>query len=150
LFGHEMGALPGAESTYPGAFERAHGGTLFIDELSELPMDLQQRLLRAIERGEIQRLRGQGPVRVDVRVVAAASGDIKAQVEAGKFRDDLYYRLAEIRLDLAPLKDRPEDIPALVTHFFAKYSEQIGNTGSKAKRLAPGALQALQRYAFPG
>jgi DNA-binding NtrC family response regulator len=107
-------------------------------------------LLRAIERGEIQRLRGQAPVRVDVRLVAAASSDIKSLVEQGKFRDDLYYRLAEIRLDLPLLKDRPEDIPALVSHFFAKYADQIVATGSTAKRLAPGALQALQRFTFPG
>lgn len=150
LFGHEVGAFPGADTVYQGAFERANGGTLFLDELAQLPMDLQQRLLRAIERGEILRLGGQQPVRIDVRVVAAAPSDIKSLVEQGKFRDDLYYRLAEIRLDLPPLKDRLEDIPALAAQFFSKYADQISGTGSKAKRLAPGALQALQRYAFPG
>jgi DNA-binding NtrC family response regulator len=150
LFGHEAGALQGADATYAGAFERANGGTLFLDELSELPLELQPRLLRAIERGEIQRMQGQAPVQVDVRVVAATSRDIGELVDQGKFRADLYYRLAEIRIDLPPLAERKEDIPVLVTDYFRRYAEQIAATGSKAKRLAPAALAQLQRYDFPG
>lgn len=150
LFGHEAGAMAGADAPYPGAFERAQGGTLFLEELNELPLDLQPRLLRAIERGEIQRFRGQAPVRVDVRLVAASSVDIKALVADGKFRDDLYYRLAEIRIDLPPLEERPEDIPALAQAFFQRYRDQIEATGSKASRLGSGALIALERYPFPG
>ena len=150
LFGHEAGALEGAEATYPGAFERARGGTLFLEELDALPLDLQPRLLRAIERGEIQRLSGRGPVRVDVRLVAAAAVDIKEKVEDGGFRDDLYYRLAEIRLDLPPLKERVEDIEVIAEHFFERHREELLATGSRARRLGPGALLQLQRYAFPG
>jgi two-component system, NtrC family, response regulator AtoC len=150
LFGHEAGALAGAEAPYPGAFERASGGTLFLDELNQLPLDLQPRLLRAIERGEIQRLRGHAPVRVDVRVVAATAVDMKALVEQAKFRDDLYYRLAEIRIDLPPLKDRVEDVPALVDRFFQKYGGEIAETGSKARGVSQSALAQLQRYSFPG
>jgi DNA-binding NtrC family response regulator len=150
LFGHEQGALPGADATYAGAFERASGGTLFLDELDQLPLELQPRLLRAVERGEIQRLRGDRPVRVDVRVIAASSGDLKALVDKGMFRSDLYYRLAVIRLDLPPLRDRSQDVPRLVETFFQRFGEELVATGAHARKLSVGALAQLQRYEFPG
>jgi len=150
LFGHEQGALPGADQTYAGAFERASGGTLFLDELDQLPLELQPRLLRAVERGEIQRLRGDRPVRVDVRVIAATSGDLKEMVDEGKFRGDLYYRLAVIRLDLPPLRERTQDIARLVEAFFVRSGDELAATGAKAKKLSVGALNQLQRHEFPG
>ena len=150
LFGHEKGALPGAESTYAGAFERASGGTLFLDELSELPLELQPRLLRAIERGEIERLGGHDPVRVDARLVAATGFEIKDRVESGQFRSDLYYRLAVIHLDLPPLRDRVDDIPILVQDFFERHSQELQALGAKARRLSQGGLGQLQKYTFPG
>lgn len=150
LFGHEKGAVDGADDAYAGAFERANGGTLFLDELSELPLELQPRLLRAIERGEIQRQKGQAPIQVDVRVIAATSRDIGELVDQGKFRADLFYRLAEIRVDLPNLVDRKDDLPVLVADFFRRYEAQIAATGSKARKLAPAALAQLSRYDFPG
>jgi DNA-binding NtrC family response regulator len=150
LFGHEQGALPGADAVYAGAFERASGGTLFLDELEQLPLELQPRLLRAVERGEIQRLRGDRPVRTDVRVIAAAAVDLKDLVDSGKFRSDLFYRLAAIRIELPPLSDRLQDIPLLVENFFTKHADELRAMGSRAKKLSSSALAQLQRYEFPG
>lgn len=150
LFGHEQGALPGADATYAGAFERASGGTLFLDELDQLPLELQPRLLRAVERGEIQRLRGDRPVRVDVRVVAAVTEDLKSLVDAGKFRSDLYYRLAVIRLELPPLRDRVQDLPLLVQTFFKRHADELRTTGARAKKVSSAAMAQLQRYEYPG
>ena len=103
-----------------------------------------------MERGEIQRLRGDRPVRVDVRVIAASSGDLKALVDKGMFRSDLYYRLAVIRLDLPPLRDRSQDVPRLVETFFQRFGEELVATGAHARKLSVGALAQLQRYEFPG
>lgn len=150
LFGHEEGALPGAEATFAGAFEHASGGTLFLDQLDQLPLELQPRLLRAVERGEIQRLRGDRSVRVDVRVVASSTADLKALVDANKFRGDLYYRLAVIRIDLPPLRDRSQDISVLVQSFFSRFGKELTDNGAKAKRVSVGALAQLVRYDFPG
>ncbi len=150
LFGHERGAFQGADEAYAGAFERADGGTLFLDEVHELPAELQPRLLRALERGEIQRLRGSQPIRVNTRVVAAVSADVQARVDDGRFRDDLYYRLAVIRVDLPPLRDRKEDIPAIVEHFFEHNAEELTAMGVRARRLSAGALTQLRSHDFPG
>ena len=150
LFGHEPGAFDGATEAYAGAFERAAGGTLFLDEVHELPIELQPRLLRALERGEIQRLRGNNPIRVNTRVVAAVPSNIQELVEQGKFRDDLYYRLAVIRLDLPALKNRIEDVPVIAKDFFERYGPELGEIGAKADRVSSGALQQLANYDFPG
>jgi DNA-binding NtrC family response regulator len=117
LFGHEKGAFTGAVAARPGAFERADGGTVFLDEIGELPLELQRRLLRVLERREVQRLGGRGPTSVDVRVVAATHRPLEEEVNLGRFRADLFYRLSVLRVDVPPLRERREDIPVLVQHF---------------------------------
>jgi DNA-binding NtrC family response regulator len=148
LFGHERGALEGADTTYAGAFERANGGTVFLDEINAVPIELQPRLLLAAERGEIQRLGGDRAVRVNVRVVLAASSDLSASVKQGRFRDDLYYRV--IRIDLPPLRERVEDIAPMIEAFFTRYGDELKATGARARKVSAGALAQLQRYEFPG
>lgn len=150
LFGHEKGAFTGADEAYAGVFERAHGGTLFLDELGELPLELQPKLLRALERGEIQRLRGDRAIRVDVRVVGATNRDLHQMVEGGRFRGDLYFRLAVIQIALPSLRDRREDLALIVDEFFRRYGPDLEETGAKGRRLGSGALAQLQKYAFPG
>ena len=150
LFGHEKGAFTGADQAYAGVFERADGGTLFLDELGELPIELQPKLLRALERQEIQRLRGDKIIRVNVRVVGATNRDLHQMVQDGSFRGDLYYRLAVIRIELPALRDRNEDLPLIVDEFFRRYGPELEETGARAQRLGPGALAALERYAWPG
>jgi DNA-binding NtrC family response regulator len=119
LFGHERGAFTGADRKRTGAFERAHGGTLFLDEVGELPLELQPSLLGVLERGRFRRVGGDIEIEVDVRVVSATHRDLRSEVNRGAFRADLYYRLAVARLVLPPLRERPEDLPALVAHFTA-------------------------------
>jgi two-component system, NtrC family, response regulator GlrR len=119
LFGHKRGAFTGALADHAGAFETAHGGTLFLDEIGELPHELQPALLRALEAGEIQPVGETQPRRVKVRIVAATNREIEDEVRAGRFREDLYYRLAVVKLVVPPLRDRPEDIPVLARHFAA-------------------------------
>jgi transcriptional regulator with GAF, ATPase, and Fis domain len=119
LFGHERGAFTGADARYQGAFERANGGTLFIDEVGELPMPLQPKLLRVLERRELTRVGGKEVVPIDVRVIAATHRDLRLEIEANHFREDLYFRLAQVRVVLPPLRARPEDIPDLAHHFCA-------------------------------
>ncbi|MCK6550956.1 sigma 54-interacting transcriptional regulator [Myxococcota bacterium] len=150
LFGHEKGAFTGADQAYAGVFERADGGTLFLDELGELPLELQPKLLRALERGEIQRLRGDKTIRVNVRVIGATNRDLNEMVQEGRFRGDLYYRLAVIRIQLPALRDRINDLPLIADEFFRRYGSELRETGAKAMRLGPGALGALERYTFPG
>ena len=150
LFGHERGAFTGADQAYAGVFERAHGGTLFLDELGELPVELQPKLLRALERGEIQRLRGDSTIRVNVRVIGATNRDLQQMVEAATFRGDLYYRLAVIRLALPALRERTGDIPLIVEEFFRRHGNELIDTGVRARRVGPGAMAALSRYHFPG
>jgi DNA-binding NtrC family response regulator len=121
LFGHERGAFTGAESAKPGIFEQADGGTLFIDEIGDLDLGLQSRLLRAIQKSEVRRIGGDRWIHVDVRVIAATRRDLQAMVADGRFRDDLFFRLAVARIELPPLRDRPEDIEVLARHFWPRH-----------------------------
>jgi DNA-binding NtrC family response regulator len=147
LFGYEKGAFSGAQQRKPGRFELADGGTLFLDEIGEMPMEVQVKLLRVLQEGTFERLGGTRTLRVDVRVIAATNKDLAQEVEAQRFRLDLYYRLNVITLRLPPLRERREDIPLLVAHFLRLYAEQNRKeiTGSQQQ-----ALQRLQAYAWPG
>src|SRR5262249_9567848 len=122
LFGHEQGAFTGARSTRAGLFEAASGGTVFLDEIGELALGLETKFWRAIEKHEVRRVGSDVAQQVDVRVIAATNRDLRRQVNQGEFRDDLYYRLNTVRLVLPPLRDRPEDIPLLVQHFYRQAS----------------------------
>jgi DNA-binding NtrC family response regulator len=117
LFGHEKGAFTGAVASREGVFERAKGGTVFLDEIGELPLELQPRLLRVLERREVQRLGGKAPVPVDVRILAATHRSLEEEVNKGRFRADLFYRLSVLRVEVPPLRSRKEDIPMLIGHF---------------------------------
>lgn len=151
IFGHERGSFTGALMTRQGLFELAHGGTLFLDEIGELSPDLQPKLLRAIEQREIRRVGSGRPIRVDVRVVAATNRNLEAEVRAGRFREDLFYRLSVVRVLLPPLRDRAEDIPMLVTHFLEH--GPFNRTRSEEQRVRQASedtLSALMSYAWPG
>lgn len=146
LFGHERGAFTGAERKHIGAFERANGGTLFLDEIGELPEQLQPMLLGALERRRFRRLGGREEVQVDVRVVSATHRDLKAEVNAQRFRLDLYYRIAVVRLEVPPLRDRLDDLPVLVEHFAAEY----GRGENVSKLITPAFIESLRRHTWPG
>jgi two-component system response regulator GlrR len=147
LFGHERGSFTGADQRRVGAFEEATGGTVFLDEIGELPVELQPKLLRVLEKKHIQRVGSSQIHPVDVRIVAATNRDLRQMVNAGTFREDLYYRLAVVRVRLPPLRERPEDIPAVVTHLL----EAFGAGGAARARLeSPELLQTLSRSAWPG
>ncbi len=146
LIGHEAGAMAGADSQYLGAFERANGGTLFIDEVGELPEHIQTKLLQILERPEITRIGGREPVPVDVRVIAGTHRDLRIEIEAKRFREDLYFRLAQVRLVLPPLRARADDIPMLVQHCL----EQITEADRKVPAIEQAALEELRRRPFPG
>jgi DNA-binding NtrC family response regulator len=147
LFGHTRGAFTGASQARPGFFAQAHGGTLVLDEIGELPLALQSKLLRALQDGEIQPV-GAGRVeKVDVRVVACTNRDLAAEARAGRFREDLYYRLAVVELVVPPLRDRREDIPALAEEFARRYAERFG---LEDVRLAPALLERLRAAEWPG
>ncbi len=141
LFGHTKGAFTGASSDRPGAFERAHGGTLFLDEIGELELDLQPKLLRVLETGRFRPVGGNHQVTVDVRVVAASLRDLAEEVRQGRFRQDLFYRLSVVRLEVPPLRARIEDIPLLCKLFCRELD---------APPLAPEDLEALRQYTWPG
>src|SRR5690349_5595813 len=146
LFGHMRGAFTGATADRAGLFELAHEGTLLLDEIGDLPLDLQAKLLRVLEEGEIRRVGGREPKRVDVRVIAATAKPLDQAVEQGEFRSDLYYRLNVVNLHLPPLRDRPEDVPALLTHFARQAAQRLGHPVS----VTPAALAALASYGWPG
>ena len=147
LFGHEKGSFSGALQSRRGRFEEAHGGTLFLDEVGDLSARAQTKLLRVLQEGELSRVGGNRPIRVDVRVVAATNRDLPQRVQAGAFREDLYFRLAVIPIVVPPLRERSEDVPALVAHFAAQLAIE---TGSAPRRFAPGAMELLRRYPWPG
>jgi DNA-binding NtrC family response regulator len=147
LFGHERGAFTGATQRQPGAFERAHRGTLLLDEISEMRLDLQAKLLRAIQEQEFERVGGSQSVRVDVRIVATTNRDLLAEVEAGRFRRDLFYRLAVVPVKTPALRERLEDLPLLVKHFVEQAASELG---VRAPALRPEALDALRRHSWPG
>jgi DNA-binding NtrC family response regulator len=146
LFGHEQGAFTGAVAQRKGRFELADGGTLFLDEVDGLPAGMQAKLLRILQERCFERVGGPEPVRTDVRVVAASSRPLARLVRAGRFREDLYYRLNVIRIDLPPLRERPEDIPWLAAHFAGR----CAGPGRPPKALAPETLEVLQAYCWPG
>ncbi|HYC33563.1 MAG TPA: sigma-54 dependent transcriptional regulator [Gemmatimonadales bacterium] len=147
LFGHEKGAFTGATVRTAGAFERAHGGTLLLDEISEMRLDLQSKLLRVIQEQEFERVGGTQPIKVDVRLIATTNRDLKGEVDAGKFRSDLYYRLNVVPIRTPALRERPDDIPRLVHHFVQRTAE---HQGIAAPAIAAETVQLLQRYRWPG
>jgi len=147
LFGHEKGSFTGAASRHIGKFEQAHRGTLFLDEIGDMPMAMQAKLLRVLEERQVERVGGDRPVPVDVRVIVATHRDLDKLVTAGGFRPDLYHRIYVFPLLLPPLRERVEDIPPLVAHFAAEVAEQ---NGWKPKTFEPEAIQELQRHGWPG
>jgi formate hydrogenlyase transcriptional activator len=147
LFGHEKGAFTGALAQKAGRFELAHQGTLFLDEIGEIPLELQSKLLRALQEQEFERLGGNRTIHVDARFVAATNRDLKAMVEAGTFRSDLYYRLHVFPLAVPPLRERREDIPLLIRFFVKKYAQRVNR---HIESIPSGAIEALTRYAWPG
>jgi DNA-binding NtrC family response regulator len=148
LFGHERGAFTGATVRSQGAFERAHRGTLLLDEISEMRFDLQGKLLRAIQEQEFERVGGNQPIQVDVRIVATTNRELRTEVEAGRFRSDLYYRLHVVPIHTPPLRERLEDVPALVDHFLRVAAGQMGMKPPPV--VTAEALAGLQRRAWPG
>jgi len=143
LFGHDKGAFTGAVAGRTGAFESAAGGTVFLDEIGELPLELQPRLLRVLEDRVIKRIGGNEPVRLDIRIIAATNRDLRAEINRGRFRSDLYYRLATLHLRIPPLRERREDIALLVAHFYS----QLASDGD----LPPAEMiSELARHDWPG
>jgi transcriptional regulator with GAF, ATPase, and Fis domain len=146
LFGHVKGAFTGAVASRDGAFEMADGGTLFLDEIGELPLELQPRLLRALERGEVRRLGSNTFARVDVRVVAATHRSLAREMDAGRFREDLYYRLAVVEVVIPPLRERPEDIPLLAQNF----ADQLASRSGGSFSVPAATLRHFQSQSWPG
>jgi two-component system nitrogen regulation response regulator GlnG len=146
LFGHEKGAFTGAQARSTGRFEQAEGGTLFLDEIGDMPMEAQTRLLRVLQQGEYTTVGGRTPIRTDVRIVAATNKDLRTLINQGLFREDLFYRLNVVPLRLPPLRERSEDIPDLVRHFF----RQVEREGLQPKRIAAGGIELMKRYPWPG
>jgi DNA-binding NtrC family response regulator len=146
LFGHEKGAFTSAAGQRKGRFELAHGGTIFLDEVGEIPLAMQAKLLRVLQERRFERVGGSQTVEVDVRVVAATNRDLLRLAKEGKFREDLYYRLNVVKIDLPPLHERPEDIALLAEHFVQKFSR----SGATPKQIAPEAMEALLQHRWPG
>jgi two-component system nitrogen regulation response regulator GlnG len=146
LFGHEKGAFTGASSRNAGRFEQAEGGTLFLDEIGDMPMEAQTRLLRVLQQGEYTTVGGRTPIKTNVRIVAASNKDLRLLINQGLFREDLFFRLNVVPIRLPPLRERVEDIPDLVRHFFAIAERE----GLPAKQIDPAALDRLKRYRWPG
>ncbi len=146
LFGHEKGAFTGAHNRSIGRFEQAEGGTLFLDEIGDMPMEAQTRLLRVLQQGEYTTVGGRTPIRTDVRIVAATNKDLRALIDQGLFREDLFYRLNVVPMRLPPLRERSEDIPDLVRHFF----KLVANEGLQVKHISPAGIELMKAYAWPG
>ena len=146
LFGHEKGSFTGAMARGVGRFEQAQGGTLFLDEIGDMPLEAQTRLLRVLQQGEYTTVGGRAPIRADVRIVAATHRDLRQLIRQGLFREDLFYRLNVVPIRLPPLRERTEDIPALMRHFFT----QAGHEGLPMKSLDQAAMDRLRTYRWPG
>jgi len=147
LFGHAKGAFTGAEKSKRGLFEEAQGGTLFLDEIGDIQPKMQAHLLRVLQEGELRRVGGSEPIRVDVRVVAATNRDLEEEVQRGRFREDLYFRINVVTIRLPPLRERPEDIPLLVDHFLSKYAQREGRAEAG---IADEAMELFRSYGWPG
>ncbi len=147
LFGHEKGAFTGAISTRRGRFEAAHGGTLLLDEIGDLPLGLQSKLLRVLQERSFERLGSNTPIAADVRVICATHRNLEAMVEEGRFRQDLYYRLNVVPIQIPALRERRDEIPVLAQHFLQEFAEQFGKT---ATRFSPLTIHALEEYNWPG
>ncbi|HEY6308127.1 MAG TPA: sigma-54 dependent transcriptional regulator [Candidatus Angelobacter sp.] len=147
LFGFEKGAFTGAMTAKPGKFELADKGTLFLDEIGDVPIPIQVKLLRVLQEREFERLGGTRTIKVDVRLIAATNRDLRAALEEGTFREDLYYRLNVVPIDIPPLRDHKEDIPDLVNHFFARFARE---NGKEIQQITPAALKVLTEYHWPG
>ena len=147
LFGHARGAFTGAHAAREGFFSLADGGTLVLDEVGELSLPVQAKLLRALQKGEIQQVGSARVEQVDVRMIASTNRDLKAEVRAGRFREDLYYRLAVVEVIVPPLRDHRDDIPAMVAEFAARYGERFGKPGI---RVTPALVEALLHSEWPG
>jgi two-component system nitrogen regulation response regulator GlnG len=146
LFGHEKGAFTGANARSSGRFEQAEGGTLFLDEIGDMPMEAQTRLLRVLQQGEYTTVGGRTPIKTNVRIIAATNKDLRILIQQGLFREDLFFRLNVVPLRLPPLRERTEDVPDLVRHFF----DQIEREGLPAKQIDPPAMERLKRHRWPG
>jgi two-component system nitrogen regulation response regulator GlnG len=146
LFGHEKGAFTGAAARSAGRFEQADGGTLFLDEIGDMPMEAQTRLLRVLQQGEYTTVGGRTPIKTDVRIIAATNKDLRILINQGLFREDLFFRLNVVPIRLPALRERSEDIPDLVRHFFALVEKE----GLPSKRIEPAAIERLKRYRWPG
>jgi two-component system nitrogen regulation response regulator GlnG len=146
LFGHEKGAFTGANARSPGRFEQAEGGTLFLDEIGDMPMEAQTRLLRVLQQGEYTTVGGRTPIKTDVRIIAATNKDLRVLIQQGLFREDLFFRLNVVPLRLPPLRERIEDVPDLIRHFFALAERE----GLPRKQLEPTALERMKRHRWPG
>ena len=147
LFGHEKGAFTGAQSKHLGLFREANGGTVLLDEVGELPANLQVKLLRVLQERSVRAVGATQETPIDVRVLAATNRDVEADVSSGKFRQDLYYRLNVIRIELPPLRDRREDIPMLAERFMRRFADEMSK---EVNGFTPDAIRALQAYSFPG
>ncbi|MEQ8279871.1 MAG: sigma-54 dependent transcriptional regulator [Deltaproteobacteria bacterium] len=147
LFGHEKGAFTGADAMREGRFEAANGGTIFLDEIGDMPLDTQAKVLRVLQERTLERVGGTTPIPIDVRVVAATHRDLESEVECGEFREDLYYRLKVVEVDLPPLRDRIDDVPALAARFLERLGERLGRP---AMQMSPGALKKLMLHHWPG
>jgi DNA-binding NtrC family response regulator len=147
LFGHEKGSFTGATGKHMGKFQEADGGTLFLDEVAELPLDMQVKLLRAIQEGEVDPVGSRRPVKVNIRLISATNRNMIEMVKASQFREDLYYRLNVFPIMVPPLRERKEDIPGLVEHFITRFAAEEGR---KVRGIEPTALEMLQAYSWPG
>jgi two-component system response regulator HydG len=147
MFGHEDGAYTGTKGARKGRFEHAHGGTLFLDEIGDMPLTLQAKLLRALENGEIVRIGANDPIKVDVRIIAATNKDLQKEVDAGRFRQDLFFRLKVGTVKLPALREHREDVPQLVAHFLKDFAKRYNKPVPK---VAPGVWKSFEGYDWPG